>query len=271
MFFGLSYNWQLPGVSKFMEITWFNSTQNIISFIIQGALILVLFGCTLFTIFKTVKRKNVSLMILFIFLLAIFAFVCELNYLFVVAIFLALTINIFAFISNIGDFRKFFANPFSRTNAKKVSTVKKIVDKKDIFEEIQNAAVELSDKKIGALITFEKDTSLADMYKNGVVINAPISKELISTIFYPGTRLHDGAVIVKDGIIMAASVFYTPTTKPFATKYGSRHRAALGISEISDAVTVVISEETGFVSIAHDGEIHQVEANYLAQTLANYF
>ena len=100
--------------------------------------------------------------------------------------------------------------------------------------------------------------------KNGVAVKAPVSTELLQTIFYPGTRLHDGAVVIHGNEIVAASVFYTPTTKAFAGKYGSRHRAALGISEISDAVTVVVSEETGRISFAVNGTLETVDqANFL--------
>ncbi|MCX5775869.1 MAG: DNA integrity scanning protein DisA nucleotide-binding domain protein [Firmicutes bacterium] len=107
-------------------------------------------------------------------------------------------------------------------------------------------------------MTFERKMPLNDMIKNGVTINAPVTPELLMTIFYPGTRLHDGAVVIRDNIIIVASAFYTPTTKPLAGKYGSRHRAAIGISEVSDSVTVVVSEETGRISIAYGGELEPV-------------
>lgn len=254
-----------------MEIKWFDSTSNIISFCIQGGVIFILLVCLLFTLFKTVKRPNATILMLVIFLLAVFGFVFQYEYLFIISVFVGMTMIFFSLMTNIGDVRKFFANPFGRTAAKKSSDVAKIINNKELFAELEKAIVELSDRKIGALITIEKNTNLSDICKNGVPVNAPVSKELLSTIFYPGTRLHDGAVIVKDGAVKSASVFFTPTTKPFATKYGSRHRAALGISEISDAVTIVVSEETGFVSIAHEGAINQVEAESLAKTLANYF
>ena len=90
-------------------------------------------------------------------------------------------------------------------------------------------------------------------------INAPVTPELLETIFYEGTRLHDGAVIVKGNTIVCASVYYTPTTKALTGKYGARHRAAIGISEVTDAITVVVSEETGRVSIAYKGILEQVK------------
>ena len=119
-------------------------------------------------------------------------------------------------------------------------------------------------------MTFEKNTSLQDVIKNGVSVRAPVSAELLQTIFYPGTRLHDGAVVIHGNEIIAASVFYTPTTKPFAGKYGSRHRAALGISEISDSVTVVVSEETGRISFAVNGQLDAVDQDNFLRVFENY-
>ena len=133
-----------------------------------------------------------------------------------------------------------------------------------MYKQVEAAVVALSKTRTGAIITFEKNTSLVDLIKNGVSVRAPVSAELLETIFYPGTRLHDGAVVIHGNEIVAASVFYTPTTKAFAGKYGSRHRAAIGISEISDAVTVIVSEETGRISFAVNGTLEAVDqANFL--------
>ena len=254
-----------------MGFTWFNNTYGTVSFIIQTIILLLLLGGLGYTFLKIIRRKT-ALIVTFCLMGGLLAtFILQYQYAFI-ALGCSLTVIIFfTFMSNIGDIRKFLSNPFKTQSVSEVKTVQKITDKKSLFQEVQNAVVGLSDRKVGALITFEKNTNLNDICKNGVAVNAPFTKELIDTIFYPGTRLHDGAVIVKDGMISTASVFYTPTTKPFATKYGSRHRAALGISEISDAVTIVVSEETGLVSIAHEGSIEHVEADRLANTMANYF
>lgn len=254
-----------------MKITWFENTESIISFSVQLFVIILLLVCTLFSVFKVIKRPKASILIVLIFFLSLFAFVFNYTYLFIISAVIGSTILFFSFVCNIGDFRKFFANPFGSSSSKKTPFVEKIYNKKELFQVIEQSVIDLSERKIGALITLQKNSNLHDICKNGVEINAPFSKELILTIFYPGTRLHDGAVIIKDDMITSASVFYTPTTKPFATKYGSRHRAALGISEITDAVTIVVSEETGFVSIAYEGSIQHVEAENLAKILANYF
>ena len=135
----------------------------------------------------------------------------------------------------------------------KKDEVEKIFDHDVLYKTINETVLYLSKNKIGALLTFERKDKLQDIIKNGSKIDAPVTFEILVTIFYPGTRLHDGAVVICGNKIVAASVYYTPTTKPLTGKYGSRHRAALGISEISDAVTVVVSEETGRISIAYNG------------------
>ena len=110
--------------------------------------------------------------------------------------------------------------------------------------------------QLGSVITFEKEDCLDDKVNTiGTVLNAPVVPELLLSIFYFGTRLHDGAVIIRRDKIYSAAAYFPPTNKPLAGKFGSRHRAALGISEISDSITVVVSEETGRVSIALKGEM----------------
>jgi diadenylate cyclase len=143
-------------------------------------------------------------------------------------------------------------------------------DKEMIYELLYDAVSFLSKNKTGALITLERTTKLDEYTKNGVIINAPISAELLTTIFYPGTRLHDGAVILRGSFILAASVYYQPTTKPVLGKLGSRHRAAIGISETTDAVTIVVSEETGRLSMAYGGQLETVYLDSFKQMLANY-
>ena len=106
----------------------------------------------------------------------------------------------------------------------------------------------MSKDKTGALITFERRQSLQDFINTGVKVSASIKAELLTTIFYEGTPLHDGATIIKNDMIVASACFYPPTNKEIPSQYGARHRAAIGISEITDSLTVVVSEETGNVS-----------------------
>ncbi len=131
-------------------------------------------------------------------------------------------------------------------------------ERRQLYKIINSTVAALSTSKTGAIMTFEKHNSLDEYINKGVKINAPVCQELLTTIFYDGTTLHDGAVIIRGNTIVAASVYYIPTVKPMNGKYGARHRASLGISEVCDAVTVVVSEETGRISLAIDGELQAV-------------
>jgi diadenylate cyclase len=112
----------------------------------------------------------------------------------------------------------------------------------------------LSGKKIGALITFEKNTSMDEYVSKAFKVNAPLNSELLSSIFYPNTPLHDGAVIIRKNTIVCAGAYYPPTERlDIPKQLGSRHRAAIGISEVSDSLTIIVSEETGNISISVDG------------------
>src|SRR6056297_129121 len=126
---------------------------------------------------------------------------------------------------------------------------------KDINEIIM-AADELAEEKTGALIVFEKEVGLRDYIETGTEINAKISKELIENLFYKSAPLHDGAVIVGEGIVKAAGCLLNLTNKPSINlKLGTRHRAAIGITEESDAIVIIVSEESGVISLAQDGEL----------------
>jgi diadenylate cyclase len=132
------------------------------------------------------------------------------------------------------------------------------------------AAVEfLSNRKIGALISIERDIKLSGYANKAVTIDAPVSSELLASIFIPTTPLHDGAVIIRDNTIVCAKAYYPSTERTdLPLKFGTRHRAAIGISEQSDALTIVVSEETGFVSVTIN---RQIDYNVSKETLNLYF
>lgn len=134
---------------------------------------------------------------------------------------------------------------------------------------IASSCEKLSRKGIGALIIIEKDTKLGEQISTGTILNAVPSEELLGNIFHPQTPLHDGAVIIRDGIVLAAGCFLPkPQNEERISKdLGSRHRAAIGMSEISDAVIIVVSEETGTISIAREGAI---ERGFDYQKLSDY-
>lgn len=114
----------------------------------------------------------------------------------------------------------------------------------------------LSKRKIGALITFERKDSLEAIINNAIIINADITQEILTTIFTPGTACHDGGVIIRNNKIVCAGAYYTLSDNYEVPKnLGTRHRAALGVSERFDAITIIVSEETGNISIAVGGKI----------------
>lgn len=232
---------------------------------------LAIYAFLFFMYAKIVKRKTGYIFLAVTFTANLLFLLFSLTYVFIVGAILTgvgVTITLF---TNLGDLRQFLANPFkgSRVKSGKVE-VEKIYNRELLYKTIQKTVISLSKSRTGAIITFEKNTSLQDVIKNGVLVKAPVSVELLQTIFYPGTRLHDGAVVIHGNEIVAASVFYTPTTKPFAGKYGSRHRAALGISEISDSVTIVVSEETGRISFAVNGQLDAVDQESFLRVFENY-
>ena len=235
------------------------------------SLIVILYGLIFFAFYKACRRKAAFIFISISFVLFLTAFMFNLDIVAaIIAAFTAagVTVTLFA---NLGDLRLFLGNPFKKTSAKAANFgVEKIYNREALYKKIETTVLTLSKTKTGAIITFERNTSLKDIIGNGVPINAPVSPELLLTIFYEGTRLHDGAVVIHGNEIVAASVFFTPTTKPFAGKYGSRHRAAIGISEISDAITVVVSEETGRISFAVNGDLEAVNQTNFLRVFENY-
>lgn len=125
------------------------------------------------------------------------------------------------------------------------------------IEAICDACEDLSATTTGALIVIEQESKLGEQIDTGTVLNADPSKELFGNIFYPKTPLHDGAVIMRDGMILAAACFLPKPQKEETINkaLGSRHRAAIGMSENSDAIVIVVSEETGTISVAENGDL----------------
>ncbi|MBR6007660.1 MAG: diadenylate cyclase CdaA [Clostridia bacterium] len=127
-----------------------------------------------------------------------------------------------------------------------------------IVSEIVTAMTDMSKKRIGALIVVERKTGLREFADTGTMINADITAPLIENIFEPNTPLHDGAMIIRDGRILAAACILQLSNDPDISKeLGTRHRAAIGITETSDAVALVVSEETGVISAAREGRLNR--------------
>ncbi|KIL51787.1 diadenylate cyclase CdaA [Jeotgalibacillus soli] len=125
-----------------------------------------------------------------------------------------------------------------------------------LVEALTKAVSYMAKRRIGALITVEKETGMGDYVETGIPMDSKITSELLINLFIPNTPLHDGAVIIQKNRIAAAACYLPLSESPFISKeLGTRHRAALGVSEVTDGVTVVVSEETGAISITSDGEL----------------
>jgi diadenylate cyclase len=141
----------------------------------------------------------------------------------------------------------------------------------NLLDELLRAAGILSRNKVGALIVIERSTGLSDVAENGIAIDGIVSAEFLVNIFIPNTPLHDGAVIVRGNRVLAAACFLPlAEAVPLGSDYGSRHRAAVGVTEHSDAVALVVSEETGHVSLANAGKlIRHLDEQTLREMLEN--
>ena len=158
-------------------------------------------------------------------------------------------------------------NAFSRINSLLANEKEKLVD------EVYEATITLSQQRVGALISIEQSQSLQDYIKTGISVNAEVTKELLCSIFMTTTPLHDGAVIIQGDRVACASAYFPPTNVNLSSRYGARHRAALGIAEVTDALTIVVSEETSAISIAENGRIFSVDhkqlKDYLRRVIMN--
>lgn len=131
-------------------------------------------------------------------------------------------------------------------------------DQEKLVESISKAVDYMAKRRIGALISLERETGMVDYIETGIQLNSKISSELLINIFIPNTPLHDGAVILQKNQVAAAACYLPLSESPFISKeLGTRHRAALGISEVTDSITIVVSEETGSVSLTKNGELHR--------------
>ncbi len=154
-----------------------------------------------------------------------------------------------------------FQNEIRRMITKFVKNPFKIVFQKPeehLIKEIILSVTALSSKRHGALIVFERNDGLRDYMEIGIPINASITAELVETIFLPTSPIHDGAIIIQGETIVSAGCFLPLSINPLLTKeYGTRHRAGIGITEETDAVCIIVSEETGIISFAVNGHLQR--------------
>jgi len=147
------------------------------------------------------------------------------------------------------------------------------INRNEFYDEIVLAVRTLATNQTGALIVIERDIGLKTYIESGIALDAALSYDLLVSIFNPSVPLHDGAVIIQNRRIAAGACFLPLTVKPRLSKeLGTRHRAAIGVTEETDAVAIVVSEETGAISFAHDGEIERyLDPDTLRQRLRNAF
>ncbi|MFW5996694.1 MAG: diadenylate cyclase CdaA [Verrucomicrobiota bacterium] len=149
-------------------------------------------------------------------------------------------------------------------------------EEKKRIDIIVNSVVYLARHRIGALIAIERDIGMRSITETGTRINAPLSQELLTTFFFPDTPLHDGGVVIKGGMILAASCIFPLTHDQNLSKsLGTRHRAGVGLAEETDAVVLIVSEETGAISLAYKGRLirglnrQRLERHLVAHLLRN--
>lgn len=233
-------------------------TDNKIAFIIDMAIILLLFLVITFVSIKKLKSKLFFIVpLIYLALMAANIFLGLAYSLFATSIFTVCALTIFAFSTKDDgrDHKRVQLVPEKKNSSRFVSSED---EKNRIIEVLLKTCEYFSQRKVGALITIEQENSLNTYIDKAVKLDAEITSELLKTIFFPNTALHDGAVIIRGNRIVCATAFYTPSDKADIERdLGSRHRAAIGISEDSDAFTIVVSEETGQISTTSRGTIER--------------
>ncbi|MDN7243035.1 diadenylate cyclase CdaA [Planococcus sp. N028] len=138
------------------------------------------------------------------------------------------------------------------------STLNEESERNRLIEAMSKSVSYMAKRRIGALVSIERETGLSEYIETGIPMNSDITSELLINLFIPNTPLHDGAVIVQKNRIAAAACYLPLSESPFISKdLGTRHRAALGISEVTDAITIIVSEETGAISLTANGDLHR--------------
>jgi diadenylate cyclase len=138
------------------------------------------------------------------------------------------------------------------------SAIQEDEEQRKIIEALLKSVRYMGKRRIGALISIEKETGMNDYIETGIPMHSVITSELLINIFIPNTPLHDGAVIIQKDQIAAAACYLPLSENPFISKeLGTRHRAALGISEVTDSLTIIVSEETGAISVTRNGDLYR--------------
>lgn len=256
------------GLSKPNFMKWIAPDYTNIAFLVGIILAaLVLFALT-FYLFRVGSKKTPTFFLIVAETLFMTGLLSGMTPLTIVSGIFLVSILFLAYFVNVNDIRESLSHSvlFSMKSALSVKDKRApehLLNVDALYDKIEKVVQEFSAKRVGALIAFERRDPLDPHISNQVLVDAPVSVELLETIFYVGTRLHDGGVVIKDDMIHEAAATFPTSTKPLLGKVGQRHRAALGLCSETDAVVVVVSEETGRISIVYDGELNHVDnANF---------
>lgn len=225
-----------------------------VSFVFECLILLVAVALVLYIVLKKFQSKKLLLAFASVVILYAISLVMGLKVGLVATTFICVIVVLygFSFYGPGGAQRNVPKNPGKQN--KQFITTEEI--KKELIDTIIKTVEHLSNRKVGAIMTIEKEHNLNSLIEGAVKLDAAVTFELLETIFHPNTRLHDGAVIIRGDRIVCASAFFQPSQKKdIPQHYGSRHRAAIGISEQSDSFTIVVSEETGHIATTIGGTI----------------
>lgn len=247
-----------------------NIPQSLLSFRLSDLLDILIVAFLFYKLSAFVRETRAGTLIKGIILLLIFTWASNLLQLNTIS-FLIRNFMQFAFIAFVVVFQPELRRALEkvgRTNFSSLFSQEDNSSAEHIATEIAAAAVAMSSRRIGALIVLERDTKIGDIVRTGCEIDSKVSSELLINIFVPNTPLHDGAVIIRENRIIAARCILPLThNETLSREFGTRHRAALGLSESSDAAVIVVSEETGKISFTLNGNMSR---NYTEDTLKKF-
>ena len=231
-------------------------TNSILEFKILDAVDILLVTFIIYELIKLTKKTRAVQVLKGVGVFVLFATVCDLIGLTTISWLLTQFLSIAAIMLVI-LFQPELRRAFEKVGTGRIidiSFTEENQDEIEAVEELQRAILNLSMRKVGALIVFEKKTGLRDVMESGTEIDAKITSQLVENIFFKNSPLHDGAMIIRKGKIAAAGCFLPMSNNnTISADLGTRHRAALGVSEISDSTVIIVSEETGVISAASEG------------------
>ncbi len=261
--------------------TLFDSIKNMLSYIgtvlsgirLTDIIDICIVSFLLYFVYKFIRDRRAGKLAAGVLLLMAFMFVSEITNMYAMSFIME---NLFqvGIIALIIVFQPELRSALEKMGAEPLKTFRRAdsksqnADARELIDALTSAACDMSLEKTGALIVIERSTKLGDVIRTGTVIDAKAEPFLIKNIFYNKAPLHDGAMIIRDGRINAAGCFLPLSTNPEIIKdLGTRHRAGIGMSENSDAVVIIVSEETGTISSALDGKL---TSNYSYQSLKKF-